>query len=98
MRASLCGGEAPKYQQVVLRGVVVMRGQLRIEQVRHMQVDQLQPGKVLQAALNFCQTRLEGRASAGNPDKALRGHVCGQGRQLVHAPGVDMKNAHTAKN
>ncbi|MNL56883.1 hypothetical protein D3C87_1804050 [compost metagenome] len=59
---TLCRGQAAEHQQVVLRRVVVVRRQLRVEQIGHMQVHQLQPHQGLQAGLDLRQLRLKGRA------------------------------------
>lgn len=59
-----------------------------------MQVHQLQPDQRLQAALDLGEPRLKGRTGAGDPEKALRRHLGGQGCQLLHAAAVDVKYAH----
>ena len=89
-------GQAAKHQHVVLRGVVVVRGQLRVQQVRHMQVHQLQAHQALQPLLDLGQPHAERGARAGDPEKALRGQAFGQGRELLHAAAVDVEDAHGA--
>ena len=65
--------QSAEHQQVVLRGVVVVRGQLlRVQQVRDVQVDQLQAGEQLQVLLDFSQPQLEGRPCTGNPKALFR--------------------------
>ena len=59
-----------------------------------MQVHQLQPDQRLQAALDLGEPRLKGRTRAGDPEETLRRHLGGQGRQLLHAAAVDVKDAH----
>ena len=70
--AAQAGSQAPKHQRVVLRGVVVMRRQLVVQQVGHMQVHQLGAAQLLQRGLNGRQHDLKLAPSARNPDKALR--------------------------
>ena len=52
-----CGGavalrQSPKHHQVVMCAEVKVRGQLRVEQVRDMQVHQTLPGQALECGLN----------------------------------------------
>ena len=49
-RRDRAGGQAAKHQQVVGRGVVEGRGQLRVEQVGDVQVEELRAGPRLQRA------------------------------------------------
>ena len=72
--------ESTEHQQVVLRGVVVVRGQLRVEQVRDVQVTSCRPA-------SCCKVLLGGqlfnwKAGVHRPTtKALAGGV-GQGGQF----------------
>ena len=70
-RLALASGQPAKHQQVVLRGVVEMRRQLRIEQVRDMQVHELQAAQGLQRGLDLRQQGFELLARAGDPHMAL---------------------------
>ena len=91
------GGQAAKNQQVVLRGVVVARWQLRIEQVRDMQVHHLQAGDGLQRGLDLAQLCAEDGACARHPEKPLAGWLARQRVQLDRATGVDVEDAHAAQ-
>jgi hypothetical protein len=51
--------QSAKHQQVVMRSEVVARGQLTVEQVRHMQVHQALPRQLLQADLDGGHMALE---------------------------------------
>ena len=57
--AAGAGGEAAEHQQVVPRGVVEVRGQLVVQQVADMQVDQLTAGPALQRRLHVGDADLE---------------------------------------
>ena len=55
-------GQSAKDQQVVMRGEVVARGQLPVEQVRDVQVDQALPSQLVQAGLDGGQVAFKIRA------------------------------------
>ena len=98
--------QTAKDQDVVLRGVVVVRRQLAVEQVRDMQVDQLGAGQTLQGRLNLRLSGLEFRSGASDPDEAWRcrrrrrrGRVRRRRRVRQHIglddlAGSDVKNPH----
>ena len=67
--------QAPEHQQVILRGVVVAREQLAVEQV-DMQVHQLHAGELLQGCLGWAA--VPGRRHGHRPTtKPLAGGVVG---------------------
>ena len=95
---ALSGRQAAKHHQVVLAGVVVVRGQLVVDQVRDMQVHQLQAAQVLQHRLHRVLAHFKLPPRAGQPDKALGRQrdlvqIIGQ-VQLGHGVGQDVKDAH----
>ena len=51
--------QPPEHHQVVVRTVVKTRGQLGVQQVRHMQVHQAAPGELFECVLNRCQLGLK---------------------------------------
>jgi hypothetical protein len=90
----LTGGQAPEHQHVVLRGVVVVRGQLVVEQVRDVQVHQRRPAQRLQRGLHLALRHLEFAARAGDPHIALGRHGHGQGVGFGDAGAGDGEDAH----
>jgi hypothetical protein len=68
----MASSQAAKHQHVVLRGVVVMRGQLVVEQVGDVQIHQLHAAQGLQHGLHLALHHLELAACTGDPDKTLR--------------------------
>jgi hypothetical protein len=102
-RVVAVGGALPccqpaKHQQVVLAGVVVMRGQLVVDQVGNVQVDELQTTSGLQQCLHCILLHFKLTARTGQPQKALRRkrqlrQAC-RGVELGHHRGLDVKNTH----
>ena len=58
-RFAALAGKAAKHEQVVLRGVVVVRGQLGVQQVAHVQIQQAGAAQRLQRGLYLAQPLLE---------------------------------------
>ena len=96
--AQVPGCKASENQNVVLGGVIVVGGKLRVEQVGHVQVEQLQAAQVLQGGLQRRQAGLELAALAGDPDKALRAQAALlqtlQRVAFLHARALNIKNSH----
>ena len=89
-------GQAAEHQQVVLRGVVVARGQLAIEQVGQMQVDQPGAAQRLQAGLDLGLHGLELAPLERDPDEAACRQPVRQGRGFADALLGEMEDAHAA--
>ena len=94
-RAGACC-EAAEHQQVVPGGVVEVRGQLVVQQVGDVQVDELPASPALQRGLQQHTVDLELAARAADPQVAAGGRFFGQGfaggqcilsAQEVIAPG-----------
>jgi hypothetical protein len=69
--------QTPEDQQVVLGGVVVARGQLQVQQIGHMQLDELVAAQPLQGLLHLLELLLQRVAADGQPDKTLLGQLLG---------------------
>ena len=89
----LTGRQPAEHQHIVLRGVVVVRGQLVVQQVGHVQIDQRGASQLVQGRLNLGLQHLKLAPGAGNPQIsrfARRG--VGQARELVRLGDVTARN------
>ncbi len=93
-RLALGAGQPPEDQQVVQGGVVEARGQLVVQQVGNVQIDQRAAGQGLQRGLDLRVHGFEFAARAGQPDEALRRQLRGQSVRFRHARWTDAENAH----
>ena len=90
---ALTCGQPAEHQQVVPRGVVVLRGQLRVDQVGDVQIDQAPAGQPVQVFLRPLKLHLEDATAAGHPQETLRRQGGGPVRQFGEAV-VDQEKAH----
>ena len=81
---AVAGGQPAEHQQVVLRGVVVVRRQLVVQQVGDVQVHQRHAAQHLQRGLHRALFQLEFAPPAGDPDEALGGQHHRQAGRLAH--------------
>jgi hypothetical protein len=94
--AAGAGGQAAEHQQVVPRGVVEVAGQLVVQQVGHVQVDQLAARPALQRGLQVGGAHLEHAARAAHPQEAVRRQHVGQRVEFDEAVRRDVEDAHQA--
>ena len=87
-------GKPSEDQQVVISGVVVMRGQLVVQQVLHMQLMQTHPQPSDHRFLNLALQQFELAPCKGHPHKALQWQTLGDGVGLVHLMRGHVENAH----
>ncbi len=71
-----------------------MRRQLRVEQVRHVQVDQLQARKRLQGQLQLGPAGREFLLRAGDPDVTLGGQLGRRRVAFADAGRADAEHTH----
>mmetsp|Transcript_9901 Transcript_9901/g.23198 ORF Transcript_9901/g.23198 Transcript_9901/m.23198 type:complete len:249 (+) Transcript_9901:846-1592(+) len=86
--------QAPEHQHVVPGRVVEVRRQLVIDQVGHMQVDNVAAAPTHQCLLHAGLAHLELTPPVAHPQEASLGQRVGQGGQLLKAIGLDVKNPH----
>ena len=88
--------QPPHHQHVVPRGVVEVTGQLCVQQVRDMQVDELTAHPALQRRLHVDDGGLELAARAAQPQEAIGRQLLRPGVELGEALGRDVKEPHQA--
>ena len=92
------GRQAAKYEHVVLRGVVVVRRQMVVHQVRDVKVHQLLARQGKQHGLHGALLHFELVPCAGHPDKAVGWATSRRQRiQIItfgNSAGLNVKDAH----
>ena len=95
---AVAGGEPAEHQHIVLRGVVVVRWQLVVDEVGDVQIHQLLATQGLQHCLHLSLQYFKLAPRAGHPYKALgRQAAVGQRLQVLgfgHTAGLDVEDAH----
>jgi hypothetical protein len=94
VRRGGAGGEAAKHQQVIPRGVIEVRRQLAVQQIGHMQIDELAAGPALQRGLHGGAAQFELAARDADPEVAGVGRRFGQRGQLGELVALDVEDAH----
>ena len=92
--ASWALGQPAKHQQVVLRGVIIARRQLRIQQVRHVQVEQLQPAQGLQCGLKLVFANVQARRGRRKSRGSRFSGIAAPAKPQAAVAGSDFR--HTA--